>query len=188
MTEHETATSKGTILKSLYGFIERELDGDQMKRFAERLDPGDAEYVGGKILSSRRVPESTLNRMTQIAAEELGEDLESFGRRAGRAELEDSVRVYKYLFAVMTPSGLLSRASSLWSTVHNRGKLVVVDSSDNSARVRLEDFPSERAHCARLSGWIEGLAEMTRVNDPVMTHDVCLAEGQGDCEWEVRWS
>lgn len=183
----DTPTLKGTILKSLHSFIERDLGPESYSSYRERLDPHDRKLVEGRILSSVRVPEATLNRMTKLAAEIKGESVHSFGARAGRAELEESVKVYRFLFAVMTPSGLLSRTSTLWRTVHDHGKLEVVDSSDKFARVRLSEFPADEAHCARLGGWIEGLSEMTRVKDPVMRHDRCETRGDDACEWVVEW-
>lgn len=183
----DVPTSRGTILNSLYRFIRRELSEEQLARFHERLTPDDATILSGTVHALQRVPEKTLNRMTEIAASELGEDLVQFGRRAGRAELEDAVRVYRFLLAVLTPNVILSRASTLWSTIHNTGRLVVADKSRIAARVRLEEFDSELSHCARLWGWIEGLAEMSRVKNPHTAHDVCLVRGEGDCEWIVAW-
>ena len=184
----DVATSKGTILKSLYKFITTELNDAQLESFRARLDPEDASWLQSRILSSGRVPESTLNRMTEAAASVIGENVESFGNRAGRAELLDSVKVYRFLFAILTPPALLARASSLWSTVHSHGRLDVIESTGSSARVRLSDYPSERAHCARLGGWIEGISEMTKVHNPRMEHDICQTRGEGDCEWVVTWS
>jgi len=181
------ATSKGTILKSLLKFIEDELSSDQRQQVIAKLEPAVAELMQGRVLVSQPVPEAALNRITDAAAEVKGEDLESFGMRAGRAELQDAMGIYRLVFAVMTPNALIGKASSLWRQVHNTGAMAVTDKSDTHARIELSDFPSELAHCARLAGWFHGLAEMTRVRNVRIDHDICRAKGGPLCAWTLRW-
>lgn len=183
----EIATSKGTILRSLLKFLERELTPEQYESVQALLPEEDAEILSVKVLPSQRVPEATLNRLTEAGARVKGEDLDRFGIRAGRAELEDSIGIYRFLLVVLTPAGLLSKASAFWGSVHNKGKLTVVESADLHAIVTLEDFPSERAHCARLTGWFYGLAERTKVHNLRIEHQRCKARGQEICEWRIDW-
>ena len=181
------ATSKGTILKSLLKFIEQEFSPEQREQIVARLEPDVAALMQGRVLVSQPVPEAALNRITDAAAAVRGESLESFGTRAGRAELEDAMGIYRLVFAVMTPNALIGKASSLWRQVHNTGTMSVTDKSDTHARIELSDFPSELAHCARLAGWFHGLAEMTRVRNVRIDHDVCKAKGGPHCAWTLRW-
>jgi len=181
------ATSKGTILKSLLKFLDQELTPAQREEVVAKLDAGTAELMQGRVLVSQPVPEASLNRITDAAAEVKGEDILSFGMRAGRAELQDAMGIYRLVFAVMTPNALIGKASSLWRQVHNTGTMTVADKSDTHARIELSDFPSELAHCARLAGWFHGLAEMTRVRNVQIDHDVCKAKGGPLCAWTIRW-
>jgi predicted hydrocarbon binding protein len=181
------ATSKGTILKSLLKFIDEEFSPAEREKISQRLTPDVAELMQGRVLVSQPVPEAALNRITDAAAAVKGEDIESFGRRAGRAELQDAIGIYRLVFAVMTPNALIGKASSLWRQVHNTGSMAVTDKSDVHARIELSDFPSERAHCARLAGWFHGLADMTRVKNVRIEHDVCKARGGKNCSWTLRW-
>lgn len=181
------ATSKGTILRSLLKFIDEELSLEQKTKVVEGLTPDVAELMKGRVLVSQSVPEAALNRITDVAAAVKGEDIESFGMRAGRAELKDAMGIYRLIFAILTPTALLGKASSLWRQVHNTGTLTVTDKSDTHARVELTDFPSEIAHCARLTGWFHGLAEMTKVKNVHIDHDVCLTKGSRCCGWTLRW-
>lgn len=180
-------TSKGTILKSLLKFIEQELSEEQRQQVVAKLEPEVAQLMQGRVLVSQPVPEAALNRITDAAAAVKGEDLESFGMRAGRAELQDAMGIYRLVFAVMTPNALIGKASSLWRQVHNTGTMSVADKSDTHVRIELSDFPSELAHCARLAGWFHGLAEMTRVRNVRIDHDVCKAKGELLCAWTLRW-
>jgi len=148
----------------------------------------DREVIGQpSILASQKISEFTLNRLTVAAARAKGEPLESFGKRAGRAELSDAVGVYRFMTIVLTPTALLKKASALWSTVHSHGQLLVENETGNSARVRLTDFPSEEAHCARMAGWFEGAGEMTGAKNTRVFHDACITRGDADCTWQLHW-
>lgn len=187
MAQGDIATSKGTILKSLLRFIEKELTPEQRQRAYARLLPEERALTEGRVLPSTLVPEHALNRITEEAANEKGEDLFKFGIRAGHAELADSIGMYRFLLVVLTPNALLAKAPSFWGSVHNRGVLTAEDQTPHSARLRLSDYPSERAHCARLTGWFEGLSQKTGVKNLTINHTHCKATGDADCQWEVRW-
>ena len=184
----DIATSKGTILKSLMKFIDSELTTEQRQQMVASLEPDVAKLAEGRVLVSQPVPEAALNRITDAAAAAKGEDVEQFGIRAGRAELNDAMRIYRLIFAILTPPALLGKASSLWRQVHNTGTLTITDKSDTHAQVELTDFPSETAHCARLTGWFHGLAEMTKVKNVSIDHKVCLTRGGPHCVWTLRWT
>src|SRR5258706_2111239 len=118
------ATTKGAILRSLLKFIEKDLSSDQRVVALAALSAADRELAEQHaILATQKVPEFVLNRLTVEAAKAKGEALDSFGRRARRAELADAVGIYRVLTLVLTPTALLHKASSLRSTVHSHGKL-----------------------------------------------------------------
>jgi hypothetical protein len=182
------ATTKGAILRSLLKFIEKDLSSEQRAVALAALSVEDRALTEPHaILATQKVPEFMLNRLTVEAAKAKGDALDVFGRRAGRAELADAVGVYRFLTIVLTPTALLHKASSLWSTVHSHGKLIVENETSGSARVRLTGFPSQEAHCARLTGWFEGAAEMTGAKRHRIEHDVCLVRGDAECQWQLNW-
>ena len=82
---------------------------------------------------------------------------------------------------------MLHKASSLWSTVHSHGQLLVEKETSGSARVILKSFPSEAAHCARMMGWFEGAGALTGAKNVSVVHDVCMTRGGGDCQWQLTW-
>ena len=179
-------TTKGTFLRSLLKFVEHDLTAEQHSRAFASMPADDQPLLDVKhVLSSQKVPELMLNRLTVAAAKAKGEELEAFGRRAGRAELTDAVGVYRFLTMILTPTALLRKASTLWSTVHSHGKLTVDKEEDGAATVSLTDFPSEEAHCARLAGWFEGAGEMTKVKNIRVLHDQCLTRGDDRCRWQL---
>jgi hypothetical protein len=172
----------------LLKFIRHELTSEQYSRVVASLSAAERRLIEQESKDvAQRVSEFTLNRLTVEAARAKGESVEDFGRRAGRAEFANAVGTYRFFIAVLTPNALLRKASSLWTDVHSHGSLTVEHESPSSARVRLANFPSEEAHCARLTGWFEGAGEMTRVNSPRVVHDVCLMKGDTECQWYLSW-
>jgi uncharacterized protein (TIGR02265 family) len=187
MAMSEVATTKGTILNSLLKFIKADLTPEQYEAAIAQLPPDDRAMLATRVLPSSHVPETLLNHLTDVAAKAKNEPLETFGRRAGMAEVADAVGLYRFLVVVLTPNALLSKASNAWSSVHNTGKMLVEDQTANSARIRLRDFASEPAHCARLTGWFVRLSEMTGAKNVRITHDECLTRGARDCSWDLSW-
>jgi hypothetical protein len=181
------ATTKGNILKSLLKFIESDLTPDQFAKTLAGLSDEQRALATSRVLPSAHVPEVLLNRLTELAAAAKGEELDSFGQRAGKAEVADAVGLYRFLVVVLTPNALLSKASISWSSVHNTGKMSVENQTPTSARIRLTGFASERSHCARLTGWFVRLSEMTGAKDVRILHDECITRGSKDCSWGLLW-
>jgi hypothetical protein len=183
-----TATTKGAVLRALLKFIESDLTSAQFSRVIAALPAEDQAIVRlPSILPSLKVSEFLLNRLTVEAARAKGESLDSFGRRAGEAELKEAIGIYRFFTFVLTPAAIVKKAATIWSTIHSHGTLAVVESGDGRAGVRLSDYPSEEAHCARLTGWMEGLGVMTSVRNTKVVHRRCITRGDDACEWLVTW-
>ena len=183
-----TATTKGAVLRALLKFVESDLTADEFNRATAALPEADQAIIRQpSILPSLKVSEFVLNRLTVEAARAKGEELESFARRAGEAELRASVGIYRFFTFVLTPAAIVKKAATIWSTIHSHGALTVTESDRNRARVRLSDYPSEPSHCARLTGWMEGLGLMTGVRNTKVVHGHCMTRGDRDCEWLVTW-
>ena|SRR5687767_4394531 len=188
MTSDETVTVKGSPVRSLQKFVEGDLSPEQRAQLERSIPPEYAARFRSPILPTETMPVHLLNRVTEEAARVKGEELEVFARRAGREAAGEAVRgIYRFFALVLTPAALLSKASQMWSSIYNRGTLRVDDQTTNSARISLLDFPSEPAGCARLTGWIEKLAELTGSKDVKIDKTRCFAKGDANCEWQLRW-
>lgn len=185
----ESVTVKGSPVRSLQKFIEAELTPDQKNAVLDRLPAEFASRFRLPIQGTEMVPVYVLNRITEEAAREKGEPVESFGRRAGREAAADAVKgIYRFFALVLTPPALLGKASTMWSSLYNRGEMKVDEQTETSARIRILNFPSEAAGCSRVTGWIERLAELTAVKDIKVEQTQCYATGAACCEWRVSWS
>ena len=181
-------TVKGSPIRSLLKFVEGELTAVQREEMFSRLPADDAARLRGQILVSDSLPVAMLNRMTEEAAKVRQEPLPSFARRAGRAAASEAFSgVYRVFALVLTPEKLLEKAARIWGSLYNRGEMVVESSSDHGAHIKLLNFPSEEAGCARITGWIERMVELTGVKAPRVVQTRCYTKGAPACEWDIRW-
>jgi V4R domain len=184
----DSVTVKGSPIRSLLKFLEAELSAQQRDEVMRTLSPADATRLR-TILPTETLPVHILNQLTEAAARAKGESVESFAIRAGKSAAADAVRGVWRLFALVLrrPTALLNRASVMWHSLYSQGELQVKSSTDHSANIRLASFPSELAGCSRMTGWIEGLAEMTGVKNVRVRQVQCRAKGAAACEWEIQW-
>lgn len=188
MPVDESVTVKGSPVRSLQKFVEKDLTHEQRERAFADLPPEYAERLGGTILPTETIPVHMLNVLTEEAAKAKGEPLEDFARRAGREAASDAVKgVYRFFATVLTPASLLTKAGQMWGALYNRGELRVEDQTENGATIRLLNFPSELAGCSRTTGWIERLAHMTGAKELHIAHTQCFAKGAPNCEWRLKW-
>lgn len=184
----ESVTVKGSPVRSLQKFLDAELTPEQREQMFAALPAEYAARLRSPILATETVPVHMLNRVTEEAARIRNEPMEQFARRAGREAAGDAVKgIYRFFALVLTPPALLSKASQMWSSLYNRGEMRVDEQTDTSARIRIVNFPSEAAGCARATGWIERLAEMTGVKNLKIEQTECFAKGGACCEWRLSW-
>jgi uncharacterized protein (TIGR02265 family) len=185
----DSVTVKGSPVRSLQKFIDSELSAEQRDEVLRAVPEEFARRLREPILPTETIPVRFLNQMTEEAARVKGEPVEQFARRAGREAAADAVKgIYRFFALIMTPAALLSRASQMWRALYNRGELRVADQTDHGATIKLLDFPSEAAGCARTTGWIERMAELTGVHNVRVQQTQCYAKGAPHCEWSVTWS
>ncbi len=183
----ESVTVKGTPVRSLQKFIDANLNPENREKVFALLPPEYSRFRS-PVLATEVVPVFMLNRLTEEAAKVRGEDLEAFAKRAGREAARDAVKgIYRFFAMVLTPPALLNRASQMWKTLYNRGDLRVDEQTDKGARLRLVDFPSEFAGCSRVTGWIEGMAELTGAKAINVVQTQCVTRGGPCCEWQIHW-
>lgn len=184
----ESVTVKGSPVRSLQKFLDAQLTPEQRDSVLDALPAEYATRFRSPILATETVPVHMLNRFTEEAARAKNEPVEAFARRAGREAAGDAVKgIYRFFALVLTPPALLSKASHMWSSLYNRGEMRVDEQTDTSARIRIMNFPSEAAGCARVTGWIERMAELTGVKDIEVEQTQCYATGGAYCEWRVSW-
>jgi len=183
-----TVTVKGSPVRSLQKFIESELTPEQRDAVMKALPADFAARIRTNLLPTETIPVHMLNVLCTEAARAKGESVEQFARRAGRQAADDAVKgIYRFFAMVLTPPALLSKASRMWTSLNNRGNVTVENQTDRGATIRLLDYPSEIAGCARVTGWIERMAELTGVKNVRVHQTQCHARGGTCCEWNLTW-
>lgn len=181
-------TVKGSPVRSLLAFIDKELTPEQRATVFAALPPEMAERFKTPLLATETIAVHFLNALTVESAKVCNEPVETFGTRAGRSAANDAVKgIYRFFALVLTPAALLSKASQMWRTLYNRGEMRVEKPDDHSGRITLVDFPSELAGCARITGWIEGMAALTGTKGINVKQVACYAKGAPACAWDIRW-
>jgi predicted hydrocarbon binding protein len=184
----ETVTVKGSPVRSLQKFIDGNLTPEQRETVFRNLPPEYATRFRAPILATETVPVHMLNRFTEEAAKARGESVMEFAQRAGREGASDAVKgIYRFFALVLTPAALLSKASHMWSSLYNRGQMLIENQTDGRATIRIADFPSELAGCSRVTGWILRMAELTGAKNIAVNHTKCYTKGAPACEWTVTW-
>lgn len=179
---------KAVPVNGLYGFVTSELTREQLKATIESLPPEDRQWFTGHLLAHQQVPYSAVNRFTVAAARQNGEPLESFAIRAGRRGAELGLKtVYKFVMMVMSIEAVLRKAPLMWSRVYDSGEMTV-ESTGNSARIHVTDFPSEEAGCGRATGWFTVIGERAGAKNLKVDHPVCVARGGHECRWDFTWT
>ena len=185
----DSVTVKGSPVRSLQKFIERELTPQQRAEALRSVPDDFAKRMLGPILPTETIPVHFLNLITEASARVKGETVEQFARRAGREAAGDAVKgIYRFFALVLTPAALLGKASQMWKALYNRGDLRVSEQTENGAKMQLLDFPSEIAGCSRVTGWIERMAELTGAKNVRIQQTQCYAKGAPHCEWTITWS
>jgi uncharacterized protein (TIGR02265 family) len=188
MATDESVTVKGSPVRSLQKFIEAELTPAQRDAVLATIPPPYVQRLRAPVLATETIPIHVLNRMAEAAANAKGEPVESFARRAGREAANDAVKgIYRFFALAMTPASLLNKASTMWSTLNNRGEMQVQNRTDRSATIKLLDYPSERVHCARVTGWLERMGELTGAKNVKVEQTQCYADGAPHCAWTIAW-
>ena len=188
MARDETVTVKGSPVRSLQKFLDAQLTPEQRDAVLNALPPDFATRLRGTVLATETIPVYILNKLTEEAARARGESLDAFARRAGRDGAGDAVKgIYRFFALVLTPAALLSRASQMWRALYNRGEMRVENQTDRGATIKLVDFPSEPAGCARVTGWIERMGELTGAKNVRVQQTQCYAKGAPHCEWTIAW-
>jgi predicted hydrocarbon binding protein len=184
----QSVTVKGSPVRSLQKFIEAELTPPQREALFAALPP-DFARLKSPVLATETVPVFMLNRLTEEAAKVKGESLDQFARRAGREAASDAVKgIYRFFAMILTPPALMGKASQMWSSLYNRGEMKIANQTDHGATIRIVDFPSEASGCARITGWIERMAELTGVKNVAVQQTQCYTKGAPCCEWNVKWT
>ncbi len=177
---------KATPANGLATYVQRTLSADQLAHLKPQLEAEELRILEGRLLANESVGVGSLNRLTELAAREVGQPVFEFGRAAGLFGAELGTRtVYKFILALLSPQSTLRTASAMWARVYDAGRLEV-EVGDSWGRIHLRDFPAHDGMCGRITGWFEFIGEKASKGTRTV-HSTCRARGDAECRWDFTW-
>jgi hypothetical protein len=151
---------------------------------------------GRSVLPGAWYPCSTLSQLTRTADRLLGAGDLALARAAGKhVAFADVNRFFRWLFKLVGPQTLFSRAGSVWNNYYDTGHYVLEGVEASRASLRIEGWEGgDEVLCKRLEGWVERAVEMTlgTATNPAIceTHHQAFDARIANvpfCRFEARW-
>ncbi len=95
--------------------------------------------------------------------------------------------LYRIFFRIGSVPFIVRRAAAAWRVNYDEGELLVVEQTDESARLHIRGVPQpHRAHCQSVRGWIVRAAEISG-GEVTEQSERCRTLGDPECELFFRW-
>jgi hypothetical protein len=178
------AKAKGSVVVPTVRFLRTRKQAARA-RLPERLH----HYLEETLQVGQWYPEQDFLDMLEALADLLGAGpgvLERIGRAAAAEHLSG---IYRHLsLAGSDPLGLALRTFTLWSTMHDTGRMRAVDTSQTGATFALEGYahPSA-AMCGTLTGYFAEALRLAGLDAEVRKAE-CVLAGAPRCAWTAHWS
>lgn len=188
-SQQHSGLVKGRVLLSLLKYIFTELNEKQKEQFILQIDQ---EYkdqiIANRILSTDQIPVSLLNKLTIIAASIKGKPVKEFARNIGRFAAEEGMKsVYAIYSRIRTPNAQLAKASVIWASLYDKGKMETIRTDKEKATIKLTEIPTEEVMCERIYGWLERTNQLAGLQDVKVIHTKCYSAKHSHCEWKISW-
>jgi hypothetical protein len=179
------AQVKGTAMIGAVRFLRK-----QRERALPLVPAEMHHYLEDRVFESRWYPEEELIPLVRVCAELMGGDpeetLQTFGRVTAQGHLVGGI--YSHLGADGDLVSLGIKASALWSSQHDSGKLRLEVESDGLASVRIDGYRhASREMCLILTGYFQQFFDLSNLRNPQVKKRQCIGDGGSHCEWELRW-
>lgn len=187
--KQEAGTVKGSVLIGLLKYIFKELTEQQKDIFLLQIDEVYRnKIIENRILSTDRVDVSMVNKLTLIAASVKGKPAKVFAKDVGRFGAEEGMKSAFAIYSrIKTPNAQMAKASVMWSSLYDKGKMETIRVSKDTAIVRLINIPTETIMCERIYGWLERTNQIAGLKNVKVVHTKCCSFGQSHCEWQITW-
>lgn len=179
------AKAKGTVMVPTVRFL-RSRKEEARARLPGRLH----HYLCEPIQIGQWYPEEDfleLLRALVTLLPEAGPDaLEQIGRAAAAEHLSG---IYQHLnLEGGDPLGLALRSFTLWSTMHDTGRMRAVDPGPAGATFVLEGYAHPSAEmCGTLTGYFAEALRLAGLDAQVRKTE-CTLEGASRCAWAAHWT
>lgn len=181
---------KGTAVTATIRFIKERFGEEGLAEVVRRLGPEDQACMESVILASAWYPVSFLLAVMQAAKAEFSANMPDLITRMGRASADYShTTVYKLVFKIGSTQWIISKASAIFSSYYDNGKMVATERGSGFANIELRDFGEPAPEfCERIAGWIVRTFELSGAKNIQIHHVKCVCKGDKVCRFECTWS
>lgn len=182
------ARVKGTAVQSSLRYVRERFGEEALGTVVAALPEGEQAALGS-ILASSWYPMPAFLRFMQEASRALGAREPEVIRNMGRASADYGVTgVYKIFFKVGSPEFIISRATRVFSSYYDTGRITVVESRQGRAVVEVSGLEeSAPEFCERIYGWMHRTLELAGATGLRSAHSRCLHRGDAVCRFEGSW-
>lgn len=185
------ARVKGSAVRASVAYLQEKAGQQGFERILARMNEADRTELSVAVLQSSWYEVGLLYRLMDAC----DPDFPPQGARTvawdmGRFSADYGLKtLYRIFFRVADPHFIIRKASQVFSSYYEPGKMETVNVEPRSATLRLTGFnqPSTR-FCERLQGWMERTLELCGAQTVVMSHPKCMARGDSCCDYVGKWS
>jgi len=183
------AQVKGTAVLGTIRFIKENFGEEGLAKVVGHLAEEDRARMEAVVLSSAWYPVSFLLAVMRAAKQEFGAGMPDIITKIGRASADYAhTTVYKLVFKVGSPQWIISKASPIFSSFYDQGKMVVCESGAGFANVEVRDFGEPAPEfCERIAGWCVRTFELSGAKNVQLHHVSCVCKGAKVCRFEGTW-
>jgi hypothetical protein len=182
------AKVKGTAIQSSLRYVRERFGEEALAAVLAALPGADAAELSS-VLASSWCPMEAFLRFMREAKRQLGAREPDLVRNMGRASCDYGVTgVYKIFFKVGSPEFIISRATRVFSSYYDSGRIAVVESRHGRAVVEVTGLEgSAPEFCERIYGWMQRTLELAGAKSLESAHSLCVHRGDPVCRFEGGW-
>lgn len=182
------ATARGSTARATLAFIRHTAGESALRRILGRLSTAEREDVTSAALNEE-IPYASLFALWVAADEVMALDEGDWMVASGAFAIESAAERYGGLLRKESPMEFLTQSVSLFRLYYAPGDMVVVQSGEGRAVLRLVGFESLGTRfCRRQTGGLQRAAELAGGRSVRTRHVRCEHEGDAFCEWELVWA
>jgi hypothetical protein len=189
LKEHSIRQAKGSTLRATLDFLRRDLGEERLLRILSGL-PEAEQRAALAAAPADEIPFRLLLAVWRAADAELRSDRPDWIERSGAFSIESGgVQHYGGILKKASPVEFLTQRISLFRLFYQPGDMQAVEVASGRAVLRLIGFEDDGdpLFCRRQTGGLQRALEIAGGEAASVRHVRCVWEGDGFCEWELRW-
>jgi hypothetical protein len=180
---------KGNLLAARGRYVRETFGEDAVADVASKL-PADLRAVfDTPLLPFAWYPFSTMTAIDRIIVDGpmKGQvaQMKHFGSTVARYDLPT---LYKVLFKIGSPSFIMGRMATVYSTYVRGGVVRTLSNTKNEVRTALVEGDLPYYFCDQgVAGWMSAAVELSGGSEVKVVQDHCVHRGDPRCEWRCTW-